>query len=380
MAFGSLKPFHKPPENIAQWSVLDLLICPLERMNDYCQFARELDSPAYSALSETRRLLTKSIMRRSNTRLLREIDTGLVDLQQTLVDVRRWMIRSSPLVVREFNSKEDRLVHAFLFSDQLILARGISNNRWVTMKILYFHDKQHPLFVRECREMPVNNNQNQKSSTMTRRKGNGGDEAVADEEEEEEERASPPMLNPSTPLGDSRFWFEIGVSGSSEEDTIQVLMPNLLSSTISYNLNKQIAAFWNRLGLVAFEKETGCAVGPGGFSNVDSQQRRGESSSTFNDRSRDMKRKQQLKLEWMSDIARLIKIWNGSRVDVCWLDDVLTLNLINQKNGLHNTVVRVPTLSPTSSPRATNNGGGFGSSGGGPTTTPSLMRSESVPT
>lgn len=322
MANGKLTPFRNPPSDLNEWSLLDLLMCPLIRMNEYCQYARGLDSSAYLALNETRKLLSKSIMKKSNTRLLKELEIGMMDLSETLVDTRRWMIRTSSLIWRDVNNI-DRPVQAFLFSDQLLLCKPVTHDRWMVLRQFFFSDKANPIFLRDC-------------SDQHSAEGSNGSL----------------ILNSSNMLGDPRFAFEVGFSGADSTETMMLLMPNSTTALVS----RQTVQFWNRLGLVAFDKDTGFVVGPGGFSNVDALPKRNEAGTMkSNDRSKDMKRKQQMKLEWVSDILRLLKIWHttcngtseyasmanisladtnsGLKTDVCWLDDIMALNLIQQSKA-----------------------------------------------
>jgi len=302
MAGGCVRPLKQQQQDKPVLFV-DLLLAPLQRMNDYCQFARELDSPALGALNETRRLLTKAIMRKSNTRLLRELDNGFTDLDMSLVDVRRWMIRSSTLVMYQHGFPES-LVQVFLFSDMLVVAQSVGGvyDRWSVIKVVRFAAKESNLFLRDA--------------------------AIFSSTPVSPSNANAFMLNPSTtPLGDARFAFEVG---SSEEDSVTLMMPN-----VSTTIQKQAAQYWTKLGMVAFDRETATAIGPGGFSSVDSAPKRSEAATVrTTDRSKDMKRKQQLRWEWMSDIGRLIRIWGGAKTDACWFDDIVALRLLYQQQRL----------------------------------------------
>ncbi|KAH9259828.1 hypothetical protein BASA81_002254 [Batrachochytrium salamandrivorans] len=136
MAQGILRP-SPSATSPSHWGLLDLLVAPLQRINFYCEFAREMASSSLAALLTTSRFLVKSLLRRANLKLLRELDSRITPNDRDallLVDGRRWFLRAGVLV---WNSTE---VVVLLFTDQLVVCKP-GNSSWDVLQQVEFRGK-----------------------------------------------------------------------------------------------------------------------------------------------------------------------------------------------------------------------------------------------
>lgn len=271
MAQGILRPSPSATAP-SHWGLLDLLVAPLQRINFYCEFARETASSSLAALLTTSRFLVKSLLRRANLKLLRELDSRITPSDRDallLVDGRRWFLRAGVLV---WNSTE---VVVLLFTDRLLVCKP-GNSAWEVLQQVEFQAKAvlHPS----------------------------------------------PTVAMSAAVSDSRFAFQLNHLLLFVPRQLQPLKPALSGVACGVSGN---------------------VVGPGGFRQAASTSApASKASGTPQLEKKDTKLKRQLKAEWVSDLKRLIGMWDklgggdgddgdNDGQEVCWREDIVAWNLLH---------------------------------------------------
>ena len=156
------------PQRNGSLSVEDIFLTPLERMSEYdssissllsaCtneEFSLKLNkakSILYTSCKQVRKRerekkiynnlktkVTKALIKQFNVEILRGIDAVLqfpqeIAQQSSLVNMRRWFLKSSPLFLRE--KDDDLLVQCWLFSDEIVIATKTAFGTWSVKKVI----------------------------------------------------------------------------------------------------------------------------------------------------------------------------------------------------------------------------------------------------